>query len=404
MADPPADRLPDREEEQTELYEKDTGSAQVHGLNFGYKFCALVFLRAKNKGYNFKLASNVKGHGAFDNVFVEYLDDKSRKKHIFVQLRSKKEHTITVKDLKTEKEDFGIRKYCKAYTQVENKFNCSEGVKLEGSIDESLFIIYTNADVGKNLQSNKVTDIGEAGFLMTGGTVLQFNEKKHKAIYEHLKELPKHREFLRRFRIFYNQANEKDMDMHIKSELQQIMKLPESDLDIAYMCFLDIMKDWWQYEKFALKDTNSTKNDPLIKTSEKVKTTLLAKVLDQRKSELDELSIKYKESAITEMKQLTKSHKALLIFTPGISTTITAAKVHQMLSDTEHIILNLQQMIRYKTDVMLSWKSKFDVLVLENDCSAEVYPDFYNELSAFLNASIAEKKFIFISNIHGYSH
>jgi hypothetical protein len=44
--------------------------------------------------------------------------------------------------------------------------------------------------VGGNIQSNKVTDIGDGEFLMTGGTVLQFNEEEHKAIYEHLEELP----------------------------------------------------------------------------------------------------------------------------------------------------------------------------------------------------------------------
>jgi len=51
-------------------------------------------------------------------------------------------------------------------------------------------------------------------------------------------------------------------------------------------------------------------------TSEKVRKTLIAKVLYQRKYELDELSIKYKESAIIYMKQLTESNKAVLIIAP----------------------------------------------------------------------------------------
>jgi hypothetical protein len=64
------------------MYERYQGSAQTHGQNFEYKFCALSFLRAKNKGQKFKLASNVQGHGKFDDFFVEYLDDNSRKKHL----------------------------------------------------------------------------------------------------------------------------------------------------------------------------------------------------------------------------------------------------------------------------------------------------------------------------------
>ena len=68
---------------------KDKGSAQIHGQIFEYKVCALVFLRATNKGYKFKLASNMEGYGKFDDVVVEYQDDNCRKKHIFLQLKSK---------------------------------------------------------------------------------------------------------------------------------------------------------------------------------------------------------------------------------------------------------------------------------------------------------------------------
>jgi len=79
---------------------------------------------------------------------------------------------------------------------------------------------------------------------------------------------------------------------------------------------------------------------------------------------------------MTDMKQLTEPHKAVLIFAPGSSITLTAAKIHQMLSDTEHSILSLQQLIRYKTEVMLAWESKFDVLVLESQRSTENVQDF----------------------------
>ena len=344
----------------------------------------------------------MKGHGKFDDVFIEYLDDNSRKKHMFVQLKSKTtKRPVTMDDLLDVKGDFTLRKYYDSYIQIGKMFNCTGGVKLKGNIDESLFIIYTNADVARDLKSNKVTDIGEAEFLMTGGTVLQFNKEEHKAIYQHLQKLPKHCEFLSRFRIFYSQADEKGMDWHIKSELKEIMKLPENELDVTYTCFIDIMKNWWQHEKFFLKNTNPRENDPLQKMSEKVKPTLVAKILDQRKSELDELNIKYKQSAITDMKQLIEPHNAVLIFASGSSTTLTAAKIHQMLGDTKHSILNLQQLIRYKIEVMLAWKSRFDVLVLEGDSSVEVCADLFNELSGFLNDNVAQKKFNFISNSEG---
>jgi len=122
----------------------------------------------------------MKGLGAFDDVVVEYSDDNCSKKHIFLQLKSKVKQKITVQQLLAEKGDFSLRKYYDSYIQVEKNFNCSEGVKMDGSIDESLFILYTDADVPHDLISHKVTDIGEEEFIMTGGSVLQFNEEEHK--------------------------------------------------------------------------------------------------------------------------------------------------------------------------------------------------------------------------------
>jgi hypothetical protein len=110
----------------------------------------------------------MKGLGAFDDVVVEYLDGNSRKKHTFVRLRRKLKQLVTMQQLVTEKGDFSLHKHYNLYTQVENTFNCSEEApKMDGRIDESLFIIYTNTDVASDLNSNKVTDMGKEEFLMT---------------------------------------------------------------------------------------------------------------------------------------------------------------------------------------------------------------------------------------------
>jgi hypothetical protein len=253
------------------MYKKRRGTATMHGQLFELKFCALAYLRAKNKGYKFKLGSNVEEFGLFDDVFVEYFDDNFRKKHIFVQLRSTIKTRIAMRELLTERGTFSLCKFYKSYMQIEEKFNDRGGDKLEGSIGDSLFIIYTNADVEQNLKSYNDIDFSQEEFLMTGGSVLHFNEEEHKAIYQHLQELHKHREFLSRFRICYSQANEKEMDSHIKSELQKIMKLRENELDIAYMYFRDFITDWWQNSNFFLQGTISRKYDPLRKTLQKLR-------------------------------------------------------------------------------------------------------------------------------------
>jgi hypothetical protein len=191
------------------------------------------------------------------------------------------------------------------------------------------------------------------------------------------------------------------MDWHIEGQLQQIMPVRESQLDLIYRVFLSIIQNWWKNCNYSLRDTNCKENDPLRKTSETVGTTLLAKIPGQRKSELDDLGIKYKVSAINDMKQLIEPHRVVLIFAPGRSTTLTAVKIHQVLSVTKHLILNLQQLIHYKIDVMLAWKSMFDVLVLESQSSNENLQDVFSEISVFMNECNVEKKLIFIAQRTG---
>jgi signal recognition particle subunit SEC65 len=49
------------------------------------------------------------------------------------------------------------------------------------------------------------------------------------------------------------------------------MTVDDSELDIAYTRFLAIMKDWFHLRHYVLKDTNSTKIDPLEKTAERLR-------------------------------------------------------------------------------------------------------------------------------------
>jgi TATA-box binding protein (TBP) (component of TFIID and TFIIIB) len=386
------------------LYRRVKGTSGIQGQIFEYKFCALTYIKAINEGLHFKLGCNVRGFGVFDDVVVSYLDASGRTSHICVQLKRKEKLRIRMRHLLAETGDFSLIKHYESYIEIEKMFESREkGGETMGSIDECLFIIYTNANVEGNLKSDKSTEIGQEEFLNTGGCVLKFSEETHKDIYEHMKKKPRYREFFRRYRIMYNQANENEMDRYIIPTLQEKLKIPDIEKESACRYFFDFIMHWWQIKDTAyyLQETNRKENDPLQKTSEKIRTTILAKILDQRKSELDSLCVKYNQSAITYMKHLTEPHQAVLIFAPGRSTTLAAAKIHQVLNATKYIILNLQQLIRYKSEFILAWKNRFDVLVLESQSSSENLQDVFNEISEILNECGGEKRFIFIANVCG---
>jgi len=68
-----------------------------------------------------------------------------------------------------------------------------------------------------------------------------------------------------------------------------------------------------------------------------------------------------------------------------------------MMSATKHIILNLEQFVRYKSEVILAWKKSFDVLVLESQKSTENFQGVFNEIPIILNECGVAKRFIFIT-------
>jgi len=162
MEDQSAERHPHTEEEKPEFYKKDKGAITIHGQIFECLSCALLYLRAENTWQKFKISSNVRGLQTFADAVLEYLDDNYGTSYIYMQLKSKKTQDITMKQLLADTGGFSLRKYYGSYIQIEEKFNCKQlGLNMDGSVDDSLFILYTNADIPCNLQSNKDTDIGK---------------------------------------------------------------------------------------------------------------------------------------------------------------------------------------------------------------------------------------------------
>jgi KaiC/GvpD/RAD55 family RecA-like ATPase len=390
------------EDKQSLHYKKVKGTSAIEGQIFEYKFCALTYIKAINEGLNFKLACNVEGFGIFDDVVLECLDASGRTSHICVQLKRKERQTVTVNQLLDNSGDFSLIKHYESYIAIEEMFKRrQQNDQTKGNIDDCLFIIYTNADVERRLKSDNSTESGHEKLLNTDGAVLKFSEEANKDIYQHFKDEPGYGKFFSRYRIMYKQADEKDMDQCIISLLQEQLKFPDSEKDSACQIFCKFIMGWWQEKvsSYFLQKTNIKGNDPLQKTSEELLKNSVSKKIVEVRSKFNNLRINYKQSAIKDMKLLTEPHKAVLIFAPGRSTTLTAAKIHQKLNNTSHI-LNLQQLVLDKSEVMLAWQTMFDVLVLENKGSTENFQELCNEIYKLIN-KCDDKKFIFISSETG---
>ncbi|MGL9760872.1 MAG: hypothetical protein ACR5LB_01385 [Wolbachia sp.] len=82
----------------------------------------LYLLHGLSGKIDFRLASNIEGFGAFDDIFFEYKDQENKSKIFLVQAKYCNTHrpskNITFEDLfidgndrKQQKEDFGLNKY-----------------------------------------------------------------------------------------------------------------------------------------------------------------------------------------------------------------------------------------------------------------------------------------------------
>ena len=102
------------------------------------------------------------------------------------------------------------------------------------------------------------------------------------------------------------------MDRYIIPPLHEKLKLTDRERESACQYFCDSIMGWWQKKNdysYFLQETNFKENDPLQKTSEKLRERSDANKLDEGRSKFDNPRIKYEDSAITHVKQLIKPHR-----------------------------------------------------------------------------------------------
>ncbi len=122
----------------------------LHGCIYQLKLLMLFLKRGLDKGYSFRLATEMDAAEKFDDLVFEYKREGGGSAYRFLQAKHKQdEKSIEVRDLLTEDQDgeFRLAKYFVSYRKIKKK------PEFNGKNDEIQdFIICTNAGLSNDLQ------------------------------------------------------------------------------------------------------------------------------------------------------------------------------------------------------------------------------------------------------------
>jgi len=134
---------------------------------------ALLFARGLNRTEEFRLASNVAGAGAFDDLVFRYrLREPDVWKTCFIQLKHKDDGgTIQRSNLTQMSGDFSLLKYFKSYCEIKKNAATDRNLIQCGPFVDFEFVIYTNGKLKSKPPVSKSPPRGgdsDPGYLLNG--------------------------------------------------------------------------------------------------------------------------------------------------------------------------------------------------------------------------------------------
>ncbi|MDX5487561.1 MAG: hypothetical protein O7150_02055 [Wolbachia endosymbiont of Andrena praecox] len=130
---------------------RDGTSTGDHGRKYEVKLLMLYLLHGLSGKIDFRLASNIKGFGTFDDIFFEYKDQTDKSRVVLVQAKHREKpnlsENITFEDLfidgedrKKQKKDFRLNKYfVESYPEIKQNSECKNS--------DITLVIHTNVNV-----------------------------------------------------------------------------------------------------------------------------------------------------------------------------------------------------------------------------------------------------------------
>jgi len=169
---------------------------------------SFLFARALNRTEEFRLASNVEGAGAFDDLVFRYrLREPDVWKTCFIQLKHKKYGgTIQRSSLTHMSGDFSLLKYFKSFCEIKNNAATDRNLKQCGPFVDFEFVIYTNGKMESKSRPQE-GDSDPLSILSSGtdyGTYVTFDETRDTDIFRFFEELSIYHKLI------------KELDSHLK--------------------------------------------------------------------------------------------------------------------------------------------------------------------------------------------
>jgi hypothetical protein len=210
-------------------FHRRPGTCGLHGVLYEFKTAAFLFARALNKTEEFRLASNVDGAGAFDDLVIRYrLREPDVWKTCFIQLKHKYNGgTIQRSSLTKMSGDFSLLKYFKSFCEIKDNSGTEPNLKECGPFVDFEFVIYTNARMKSNfpLQGGASDPLSILSSGTDCGKYIAFDKDSDKDIFGFFEELSGCKSLFGELGSLLKGRNSVDRDIKEKiKELQNCVK------------------------------------------------------------------------------------------------------------------------------------------------------------------------------------
>ena len=237
------------------------------------KTAAFLFARALNRTQEFRLASNLEGAEAFDDLVFRYrLREPDVWKTCFIQLKHKKTgHIFKRSSLRKKFEELNLLHFFNSYCKIKKNAATEHNLKQCGQFLDFEFVIYTNGEMGGK-STYKENESDPLSILSSGkdkGKYITFDEKSEndRNFFEYFEKFSQNKGTLIELNSVLNSRDNTDEEIQkVVNELSNVpqnttpsgeMKCKEdTEIQVATECDYTLYKEFLKTVKIFHEQLN----------------------------------------------------------------------------------------------------------------------------------------------------